>query len=429
MFGKEKGVDMIVQYLCNKYPGIDSENVRVINSPLRVCPFGAHIDHQAGMLAGFALNITIDMAYVSNDDGFVRVKSLDFPDEEYFHVDNVPAIVKNCWGNYLRGAVLALKRNYMMKKGIYGVIRGKGLIGGLSSSAAVITAYLMALCEVNNIDLSKLEYIMNSHWVETCFIGLKNGILDQSMNVLSKKNALTVMDPETMRYELVKKPENMLDFEVVIVCSGIEKPLVETNYNENVDVCRTAAWIIEENAGIPLGRFEDTKLRDIEYDTYMKYKNCLAGRFRRRTDHFFEENIRVKKGINAWREGDLDKLGKIMFASGESSIHNYNCGCSELITIFNILKETKGVYGARFSGAGYRGCCIGLINPEYKKTIKEEIITQYPKAHPKYKDKFKVKFAKMDDGAKFMSLPKERNKENEGNYTSGGLRNKTVSSY
>jgi galactokinase/galacturonokinase len=91
-----------------------------------------------------------------------------------------------------------------------------------------------------------------------------------------------------------------------------------------------------------------------------------------------------------------------MFESGESSIHNYECGCPELITIFNILKKCPGVYGARFSGAGYRGCCIGLINPKYKDEIRNSIDEQYPKIHPKYKDSYKVYFSKTDSGARII---------------------------
>lgn len=48
----------------------------------------------------------------------------------------------------------------------------------------------MALCEVNDIELSKLELIQYSHWVETEFIGLNNRILDQSANILSMDNHL-----------------------------------------------------------------------------------------------------------------------------------------------------------------------------------------------------------------------------------------------
>lgn len=81
-----------------------------------------------------------------------------------------------------------------------GVVSGKLPIGGLSSPAAVTTPYLMALCDVNDTQVSKMDIIMYSHWIETVFIGLKNGILDQSANVLSMDNQLMVMDCVTNEY-------------------------------------------------------------------------------------------------------------------------------------------------------------------------------------------------------------------------------------
>lgn len=96
-----------------------------------------------------------------------------------------------------------------------------------------------------------------------------------------------------------------------------------------------------------------------------------------------------------------------MFASGQSSIDQYECGCPELVTIYQILKELNGVYGARFSGAGYRGCCIGFINPKYKQQIKHAIETIYPTQHPKFKDEYKVYFCEIGDGARLIEQVEE----------------------
>ena len=77
--------------------------------------------------------------------------------------------------------------------------------------------------------------------------------------------------------------------------------------------------------------------------------------------HFYDEKNRAKLGAEAWRKGDLDYYGKLIFDSGYSSIHNYECGCDELIRLYDILHGMEGVYGARFSGAGFKGCCMALI--------------------------------------------------------------------
>ena len=40
-----------------------------IFSPYRVCPLGAHVDHQHGLVTGFAINKGVDLWFNVNDDG------------------------------------------------------------------------------------------------------------------------------------------------------------------------------------------------------------------------------------------------------------------------------------------------------------------------------------------------------------------------
>ena len=114
---------------------------------------------------------------------------------------------------------------------------------------------------------------MYSHWVETEFIGLKNGILDQSANVLSMNNQLMVMDCLSNEYEMVDKGKNFDDFEVIVVYSGISKNLMGTDFNSRVEEVRVAGWLLLELAGEPLPALEDVKLRNIPVEIYEKYKD------------------------------------------------------------------------------------------------------------------------------------------------------------
>ena len=375
---------------------------QIVKSPLRICPLGAHVDHQGGVVTGMALDSNVEMVFAPSEDGYIRVRSMDFPDEEYFHIDSVPDMLPGFWGNYLRGAVLSLQRDQRIQFGFQAVISGKLPIGGLSSSAAVTTAYLMALAEVNGLEIPRREFVFYSHWVETEFIGLKNGILDQSANILSENNQLLVMDCQTSEHELVQKSADMPEFEVLVVYSGVTKALIGTDYNNRDDECKVAGWMIEEFAGLERAALEDVKLRDISEALYQEYRDQVPGKFQKRADHYYTEQQRVHAGVEAWREGDIAEFGRLMFESGESSVHQYESGSPELISIFNILKETKGIYGARFSGAGYRGSCIGIIDPAYRDEIKAQIDSIYPNEHPKYKDDYRVYFCQTSDGARVI---------------------------
>lgn len=98
----------------------------------------------------------------------------------------------------------------------------------------------------------------------------------------------------------------------------------------------------------------------------------------------------------------MQLFGKLSFDSCESSIHNYECGSPELIAIYKIMRNLNGVYGGRFSGAGFKGAVIALVNPEYKESIEKELTQQYLEQFPEYDKTFKVFWVKPDDGARFV---------------------------
>lgn len=392
----------LIELFEQQYP--DKTDIRAVRSPLRICPIGAHSDFQGGRVTGMTVDASVDMVYTPTEDGYIRLQSLDFPDKEYFHLNHESEYMPGFWGNYIRGAVLALQEDYVLKKGLNGIVSGKLPIGGLSSSAAVTTAYLMALCDVNDIKVTKMDLIRYSHWVETQFIGLKNGILDQSANILSMDDHLMVMDCKTEEYELFEKGSDMPEFEVVVVYSGISKQLMGTDFNNRVDEIRVAGWLLQELSGIEFTpSLDKVWLRNIPVEVYEQYKDQLPERFRKRAAHFYTEQARVLKGAEAWKNGDIETFGQLMFESGESSFYQYESGIPEMKAIFDILRECEGVYGARPSGAGYRGAVIGLVDPAYKEQIKAKIDAEYPNYHPKYKDAYEVNFCKTADGAGLVS--------------------------
>jgi galactokinase len=84
--------------------------------------------------------------------------------------------------------------------------------------------------------------------------------------------------------------------------------------------------------------------------------------------------------------GDLREFGKLVFACVYSSIHAWETGSPEL----------KG----RYSGAGFKGCCMALIDPACKKEIEQQVTREHLQQVPEYKDLFSVHFCNTDDEAK-----------------------------
>ena len=377
-----------------------------IFSPYRVCPLGAHVDHQHGLVTGFAIDKGVDLWFTPSEDGRVHLESMTFEGVVDFDVTQGTLVKEKHWGDYARGAKYALKKRFALRYGIEGVIKGSLPVGGLSSSAAVLIAYVMAFAKANNIELEPMEVVKIASEAEREYIGLNNGILDQACIALGKKDGLLFLDCDSNEYRIIKRNPKMPDFEIGIFFSGLTRSLVNSDYNLRVYECKTAAWNVLAYTDQPLKTFDKTFLRDIPKATFEKCRIAMPARFARRAEHFYSEYRRVRQGVTAWESGNLKLFGKLSFDSCESSIHNYECGSPELIAIYDIMKTLPGVYGGRFSGAGFKGACVAIVDPKCKEDIERELTRRYLEQFPEYEETFKVFFVKPDDGAREVDLKK-----------------------
>ena len=159
--------------------------------------------HQYGKINGLAIDKGIHMAYHPKQNGVVELQSLNFPKRAQFFVSAVPEEKQGDWADHLRGAAKMLGEKYRLKVGLSGIIEGSLPIGGLSSSASVIICFLSALCKVNGIHLEPMEMILTAKAAENQYVGVSCGKLDQSCEVLSKKNHLLYLDTKDDSYELI----------------------------------------------------------------------------------------------------------------------------------------------------------------------------------------------------------------------------------
>ena len=390
---KEKLIKKMMMMYCD----IKEEDILFSFCPYRVCPVGAHIDHQKGNVTGFAIDYGITVAYVPSNNHFFEATSLNFSGTKGDSVIDV-CDKQNDWADYLRGTAKLLHERYNIDRGIYAYIDGSLPIGGISSSAAVIISFMNALCKVNQITLSQEEIIKLSQEVENKYVGINSGILDQSCEIYSKKDKLLYLDTSTGKYELIPKNDKMKPYEIAIIFSGVKRTLVGSAYNTRVDELKSASYALKAYAKMNYGNYKDSVLRDVPREVFEKYKDRLPDNFYKRALHYYSEMDRVEKAINAWKSGNIEEFGKISRESGESSIYNYEAGSNELKAIHEIMNNTDGVYGGRFSGAGFKGCCLAIINPDYEDIIKESITKKYLSLFPEYKDAFNIYFCNTSDG-------------------------------
>jgi galacturonokinase len=270
----------------------------------------------------------------------------------------------------------------------------------VSSSAAVGVAFLLAFEDANRLAVNPAENIALDLAIENGYLGLRNGILDQAAVLLSRRGHLTRIDCATSEHELIPAPPSMPPFRILLAFSGLKKALVGTDYNRRVDECAEAARALLGAAGRP---GQPALLGTVRPEEYQAFRSRLSGAPARRAAHFFGEVERVERGVAAWRAGGLAEFGRLMTASGESSVHNYECGSPPLIDLFESLAATEGVVGARFSGAGFRGCCVALVRPEAAGDAGDRVLAGYRHRHPALAEGASVVLCDPDDGAAILS--------------------------
>ena len=366
--------------------------------PYRVCPIGAHSDHNFGKITGFAINKGLYFAYSAKKNGIVETSSLQFKKRAQWHIEMTPAVKDGDWADYLRGATLALKKRRNVYAGVCGVIEGELPIGGLSSSAAVTLSFLLALCKVNGICLTDQQLISVAFDAEKNYVGVNVGTLDQSCEVLGKKDHLLYLDCKDDSYELIPTPTTMKPYSIAVFFSGLEHSLAGSKYNMRVDELRSGVYALQAFSGMEYGKFHEANARDVSWDIYQQYKDRLPKPWQLRCEHWYTEFQRVEAGAEAWRRGDIEEYGRLSFESGWSSIHNWESGAPEQIKLYEIMRETNGIYGGRFSGAGFKGACIGLIDPAYADSIQEEVERKYLAAFPEMKGKYSFYLCHSADG-------------------------------
>ncbi|MGE5251720.1 MAG: galactokinase family protein [Bacteroidota bacterium] len=349
-----------------------------IFSPYRLCPLGAHIDHQGGPVLGCAFNIGTTLIYEALDTNEICITSEEFGEARFVIGD----LDLRHWSRYAQGAARALRIRRGMKARVSGPLIG----AGLSSSASVGLAYLKALADVNGIKLSREDLVRLDYELEHEQLGLQNGLLDQMSIVYGKKKTLLLMDTRVVAVSLLPDPPDH-EFAWIVAYSGISRELATSGYNVRVTECHEAASSLQEGAKV---------LSDVPRDVFEARKSTLPDNLRKRAEHFFSEVERVQRGAAAWNAARLDVFGQLMNQSCQSSITNYESGNPVLNELHALASDTPGVYGSRFNGGGYGGCVVALAKAERAQDAGEEIAERFSALHPELASK--VFMAEAVDG-------------------------------
>ncbi len=356
--------------------------------PYRLCLLGEHVDHQGGTTLSFALDRGVCFEFEAAPGRQVDVAAPSLGTRFTGRVDE-PWPRRDDGSAYLGGMIGELHRRWGLARGLRGEIRAEFPGGGVSSSAAVQVAYGAALLEVNELVLDPdtfCEVVLAS---ERSFVGVPVGALDPLSILFSGRHALLEIDHRALTRRLLRWPAGKPRPRWAVIHSGVARRLDASPYEARVRECAAAADALEPGRG---------RLMSVTARRRERWK-ALPEPLRSRARHVYTEEDRTQAGRIAWERGDMEELGRLVNACGESCTRDFEVGHEALTFLARRLRDIPGVWGARFAGAGFGGAVMALLSPVVdEEAIRAVIAEDYARRWPEAAARAQVAFPDMGDG-------------------------------
>ncbi|MDR1378842.1 MAG: galactokinase [Synergistaceae bacterium] len=323
----------------------------LVRTPGRVNLIGEHTDYNGGFVLPMTIDRALWMAVRGRSDGVVRVHSADYGEECSWDLRNELKKDSSPWFEYVKGCAWTLRQKNLSLSGFDGLLTGDVPQGaGLSSSAALEVTTILAFAELGGYDLPKLEVARLGQRAENEWIGMKCGIMDQTICALGQADKALLIDCRSLEHELFDLPESTV---VALLDTDTRHSLPTSAYNERREQCETACRIL----GVPL-------LRDATQEALDAHKKDMPETVFRRARHIFSENLRVREAAVALRKKEAVVFGQLMNKSHFSLQYDFQISCFELDVISALAREHPACLGARMTGGGFGGSAVALLYAE-----------------------------------------------------------------
>lgn len=387
--------------------GLDISGGKVRRSSSRFCLGVEHGDYNGTELFGVGTDRFIWFGYKNNGTDRVRLFSGNFPDDGVidFKPPEVPepksAETADTWGRFAYGVEYILRREGIeLKKGIDGVIYGNIPGGGMSRSASLSLNLILSLLDANDVEIKdKFKIVDMAQAVENVYIGSPCGQLDQIMILFAKENMGTHFKPETREIDYVPIGEGSENFRIVVLDTGTVRPgLEKSTYKIRRQECERLVEILQ-SSGYKIKSLADIK-EQAEYDKIIRELKDKEPGLCDRLKYIYSAQQRFYKMMDAWREGNIETVGKLFREDGIGLRDDYKISGPELETMCDIARSVEGVLGERMLGGGDKGAAGALVKSDSVEKLKGAVSTGYCRSHPDYADKFAVHSCKVVDGIK-----------------------------
>jgi galactokinase len=327
----------------------------VFAAPGRINLIGEHTDYNQGFVLPGAIDKKIYLAIAKNDQSLLNVYANQYPEQRSFSLVGIKPT--GDWTTYLLGIVYNLQQRGHHVGGVDILLDGDVPLGaGMSSSAALCSAFGFALNDLFELGLSTMDLALLGQATEHNFAGVQCGIMDQFASLHGKAVYLMKLDCRSLEYEYI--PFHFPDYRIVLVNTMVTHSLASTEYNIRRQQCEGGVAVLKKYyPGI-------SSLRDLTREMLAEHQDELEDPVFRRCSFVIEENDRLLRGCAYLQKGDLGSFGELMFLAHEGLSKWYEVSCRESDFLVALARSFPGVLGARQMGGGFGGCTINIVAAE-----------------------------------------------------------------
>lgn len=341
-------------------------------APGRVNLIGEHTDYNGGFVFPCALSFGTYILLSKNDEQKINFRSLNMEAIYSLELTQLSEPLPNkAWANYPLGVFAQfIKRGVAITQGYDILFWGNVPAGaGLSSSAAmeVVTAY--ALNELLGTQYGLADLAKIGRAAEHEFAGVMCGIMDQFASAHGKVDHAIYLNCDTLEYDLV--PVKLDGIKVVVTNTHSPHKLDSGSFNDRVRQCQLAVEQI--NSVRPIQYLAE--LSQVDFD---QVEHAITDEVaHRRARHVVGEVQRTKDAVEALKNGDIVKFGKLMNQSHVSLRDDYEVTGLHLDSLAEAAWKVDGVLGSRMTGGGFGGCTVSLVREEAIPTFIEQVGKEY----------------------------------------------------
>ena len=341
-------------------------------SPGRVNLIGEHTDYNGGFVFPCALSFGTYCLIRKVDRRSFRFRSLNQDlEKEIAFTDTTTPLEKGTWVNYSLGVIAQFVKNgYLPNTGADILIWGNVPNGaGLSSSASLEVVTAVAINDLYQFGLDKVDLVLYSQKSEHEFAGVMCGIMDQFASGMGKKDHAIYLDCDTLKYDLI--PVKLDGVKIVIGNTNSPHSLDASKYNERVAECQAAVKAITPSRMI-------ANLGELSLAEFNSLSNEIKDEtVKRRARHVVSEIERTKVAVEELKNGNLSAFGKLMNESHDSLRDDYEVTGKELDTMVEAARKIEGTIGSRMTGGGFGGSTVSLVKDAFVEEFIDKVGKEY----------------------------------------------------